>query len=199
MSRRKRQNKPSDGTDPRLRQAEGRRIRLLYSLGDLQLALSATAFLAECETDERYSKVELRRFRCYEAALVTAYTRPFSQSNGTVPPLNFKMAGLELTDAQMNLHRKLVTMRNKVVAHSDREMMRITTQAFSMPLREKKEIVFVETVFDEGITLLGDLLIETNSLVHLVYSAIYKKLHDEAQTSPELFNLRIDHSADGAG
>jgi hypothetical protein len=48
-------------------------------------------------------------------------------------------------------------MRNKVIAHSDREMMRITAQTFSMPLRDEKEIVFVQTVFDEGITLLGDL------------------------------------------
>jgi hypothetical protein len=76
----------------------------MYSLGDLQLALSAGAFLMECEPGEKYSKVELRRFRCYETALVTAYTRAFSQSKGTVPPLSFKMADLKLTADQMKLH-----------------------------------------------------------------------------------------------
>jgi hypothetical protein len=167
----------------------------MYSLGDLQLALSASAFLMDCEP-EKYTRVELRRFRCYETALVTAYTRAFSQSKGKVPPLSFKMADLKLTGDQMKLHRRLVDMRNKVVAHSDREMMRITAQTFSMPLRDEREIVFVQTVFDEGITLLGDLLTDTNGLLHLVYHAVYKKLHSEAQTSPELFNLRIDHLAD---
>jgi hypothetical protein len=83
MSRRKRPINSNDGSDPRLRQAEGRRIRLLYSLGDLQLALSASAFLAECEPDEKYSKVELRRFRCYETALVTAYNRPTNEPEKT--------------------------------------------------------------------------------------------------------------------
>jgi len=100
----------------------------------------------ECEPDEKYTRVELRRFRCYETALVTAYMRAFSQSKGKVPPLSFKMADLKLIGDQMKLHRRLVDLRNKVVAHSDREMMRITAQTFSMPLRDEKEIVFVQTV-----------------------------------------------------
>jgi len=43
--------------------AEARRRRLLYSLSDLQQALSACAFLYECEETGTYSKIELRRFR----------------------------------------------------------------------------------------------------------------------------------------
>lgn len=146
MSKSSSATKATDELDPRVQKAEHHRIRLMYSLGDLQLALSASAFLMECEPDEKYTRVELRRFRCYETALVTAYMRAFSQSKGKVPPLSFKMADLKLIGDQMKLHRRLVDLRNKVVAHSDREMMRITAQTFSMPLRDEKEIVFVQTV-----------------------------------------------------
>lgn len=33
------------------------RVRLLYSLGDFNLANSAMAFLNECDADEKYSRV----------------------------------------------------------------------------------------------------------------------------------------------
>ena len=62
-----------------LQQAARRRQRLLYSLNDLQQALSASAFLHELDEGEEYSKVDLRRFRCFETTLVIAYTRPFTQ------------------------------------------------------------------------------------------------------------------------
>jgi hypothetical protein len=75
---------------------ERQRLRLLYSLGDFQLALSACEFLSECDADKKYSKIELRRFRCYETAMVTAYTRPFSQSKGMVPKLSLEMTGVQL-------------------------------------------------------------------------------------------------------
>lgn len=64
--------------------------RLIIAHGDLQLALSAIIFLGE-EVDEhaRYSKVELRRFKCFETTFVVAYGRAFTNSNGRysqVPP-----------------------------------------------------------------------------------------------------------------
>ena len=51
---------------------------------------------------------------------------------------------------------------------------------------------FIQTVFDEGITLRGNLLIETNELLHEVYQAVFLALHREAQIDPKLFDLRID-------
>ncbi len=47
---------------------------MIYSLGDLELALSAAAFLSEVDSDKTYNKVELRRFRCYETTVIVAYT-----------------------------------------------------------------------------------------------------------------------------
>ncbi len=77
-------------------QAERRRRRLLYSLNDLQQALSACEFLYECDETNTYTKIDLRRFRCYETTLVVAYTRPFTQSRGAAPPLTMKMAKASL-------------------------------------------------------------------------------------------------------
>jgi hypothetical protein len=196
-SRKSTEGSPSP-TELRLVQAERRRIRLLYSLGDFQLALSACQFLYECDPQSQYSKIELRRFRCFETTLIIAYGRPFSQSEGGVPPLTLKMTKAEFTDQERALHRRLIRMRNKIIAHSDRELMRMTTQTFDMPLRDDEEngprFVFVQSVFDEGITLLGDLLIDTNELLHKLYQSTYKTLSDEAQKDPSLFNMRLDHN-----
>jgi hypothetical protein len=182
-------------TELRLLHAERRRIRLLYSLGDFQLALSACDFLYECDPQSRYSKIELRRFRCFETSLIIAYGRPFSQSEGGVPPLTLKMAKAELTEQQQSLHRRLVRMRNKVIAHSDREMMRMTTQTFDVPLGDDgHKFVLIQSVFDEGVTLLGDLLIDTNELLRKLYHSTYKTLSDEAQKNPSLLNMRLDHN-----
>lgn len=112
--------------------ADARRRRLLYSLNDLQQALSACEFLYECDEDDTYSKVELRRFRCFETMLVVAYTRPFTQSRGGTMPLTMKMVGLKLSDKKQALHDRLVGMRNTIIAHSNEEMMRMTTQPFDV-------------------------------------------------------------------
>ena len=129
--------------------AEARRRRLLYSLNDLQQALSACDFLYECEETGTYSKIELRRFRCYETTLVVAYTRPFSQSRGGSAPLTMKMVGLKLSKDRLALHDKLMDMRNKIMAHSDSDLMRMTTQPFDVPMRDGEPPMYlIQTVFD---------------------------------------------------
>lgn len=173
--------------------AERRRRRLLYSLNDLQQALSAGSFLYDCEEDHTYSRADLRRFRCYETTLIVAYTRPFTQSRGAAAPLTMKMIDLKLTTERQALHGRLVEMRNTIMAHSDSEMMRMTTEAFDVPSRDgDPPLYLIQTVFDEGVTLLGALLNETNELLNEVYNAIYRTLHKEVQGNPKLFNIRID-------
>jgi hypothetical protein len=173
--------------------AERRRRRLLYSLNDLQQALSACEFLYECEEAQTYSKIELRRFRCYETTLVVAYTRPFSQSRGDVPPLTMKMVDLKLSKERQALHDDLIERRNKIMAHSDSEMMRMTTQTFDVPMHEgEPPMYFIQTAFDEGVALVGSQLIDANELLREVFHAIYRTLHREAQGDPKSFDLRID-------
>jgi hypothetical protein len=177
-------------------QADARRRRLLYSLNDLQQALSACEFLYDCDEDASYSKVELRRFRCFETTLVVAYTRPFTQSRGGTLPLTMKMVGLKLSGEKRALHARLVDMRNTIMAHSDEEMMRMTTQPFDVSTEEgEPPLYLIQTVFDEGITVIGDLLVETNALLREVYQAIVRTLYKELQAGPKSFDLRIDSEA----
>jgi hypothetical protein len=132
--------------------AERRRRRLLYSLHDLQQALSACEFLRECDDTQKYSRAELRRFRCYETALVIAYTRPFTQSRGEALPLSMKMTNLKLSVDRRALHDRLVEMRNKIVAHSDSEMMRMTIQPFvtRTPTRESDNEIWLSPIEHDG-------------------------------------------------
>jgi len=51
------------------------------------------------------------------------------------------------------------------MAHSDSEMMRMTTEPFDVSMQDGEPPVYlIQMVFDEGITLHGALLIETNEL-----------------------------------
>jgi hypothetical protein len=175
--------------------AAARWRRLLYSQNDLQQALSACEFLYDCDEDASYSKADLRRFRCFETTLVVAYTRPFTRSRGGTPPLTMKMIGLKLSDQRRALHAQLVDMRNTMMAHSDDEMMRMKTQPFDVSEERETPLYLIQSVFDEGITLIGDLLVETNALLWEVYQAILHTLSSELQADPKSFDLRIDSEA----
>jgi hypothetical protein len=103
------------------------------------------------------------------------------------------MIGLKLSPERRALHDRLIGMRNQIMAHSDGEMMRMTVKPFDVSLDdESRPVIFLHTVFDEGVTLMGRLLVETNELLHEIYAAIARCLHHEAQQNPELFDLRID-------
>jgi hypothetical protein len=164
----------------------------LYALGDWQLALSAAAFLGEFDPDGKYSKIELRRFRCYETTAIVSYTRPFSASHGGVPRLTLTMTGVELSGKLLELHDQLLRMRNKVFAHSDAEMMRMLVQAEPLDI-DGNFSVFLHPVFDEGLTFLGMALVDLNELLHRLFHAVYTKLLKEAQLRPADFNFRKDY------
>ena len=56
--------------------------------------------------------------------------------------------------------------------------MRMTVKPFDVLLDdETRPVVFLQTVFDEGVTLMGGLLVETNELMHEIYAAIVRCLH----------------------
>ena len=111
-------------------------------------------------------------------------------------PLTMKMVGLKLSDEKRALHARLVDMRNTIIAHSDSEMMRMTTQPFDVSTEDgEPPLYLIQMVFDEGITLIGNLLVETNGLLREVYQAIVHTLYKELQAKPEAFDLRIDSEA----
>ena len=135
----------------------------------------------------------MRRFRCYETTMIVAYARPFLDSRGKIPQLSFKMAGAKLTDEQKGLHRRLLTVRNKVIAHSDTDMMRMLSRAEPITLSDDFELAFFQTVFDEGLEFIGLMLHKLRSLIEVVYGSIFRKLFADAQTHPKSFDLTIDH------
>lgn len=83
-------------------------------------------------------------------------------------------------------------LRNKVIAHSDAEMMRMVSKTHSTKFDDGFEFVLLQTVFDEGLTFVGSDLINLNELLHLVSSSVYTKLLKEAQKRPKDFDIRKD-------
>ncbi len=170
-----------------------RRIRMLYSLGDFRLANSAATFLCEADDAEKYSEDELKRFRCYETTAIIAYTRPFSQSEGKVPRLTLDMTGAKLSDEQMQLHERLLKLRNKVIAHSDAEMMRMVCKPLPMKIGND-DVIFPETAFDEGL-IFGNSFDRKKfcDVIAIIAGGLHSKLLDEAQKRPEDFEFCHDY------
>lgn len=183
----------------RVEAEERRRVRLLYSLGDLQIALSAIQFLMEeCEFEEKYNKIELRRFRCFETTMIVSYARPFSESKGGVPPLSLKMAGVTLNADQAALHRKLLKLRNKVFAHSDAEMMRMAAKPTSFEFDDGWTFNSFRVGFDEGLHLSGLMeMLRVNELLHIVFQGIWHQVHRQAQADPDSVMIRREPKSKG--
>jgi hypothetical protein len=167
--------------------------RMMYSLTDLQLASSAIAFLSECEWDEPISKVELRRYKCYETTALIAYTRPFVESRGGLH-LTFRMFNFTPSNSQLATQREVMRLRNKLIAHSDFDMMRMVSQHFKLPLREGQEdFVVFQAVFDEGLTFHKERGWAFGELISYVHHALYSHLLFHAQKYPGKFDFRHDY------
>jgi hypothetical protein len=97
--------------------------RIIYSGWDFQQALSALTFLIEeCEYEKKYSRVDLRRFRCFETTLIVSFARPFKTGRGQ-KQLDLSAIGFEFTTEECKLKDKLIRLRDKIVSHSDEEEM----------------------------------------------------------------------------
>lgn len=171
-----------------------RRIRLLYSMRDIRIAMSAADFLYECDPDEAVSSIDLRRYKCYETTAIIAYARPFSESVGGFPKLSFKMVNLRLDARMLALHNKLIELRNQVIAHSDAEMMRMAVRLDDLEIGADVRMPLISTVFDEGLDFVGfSSVSRILDLFHTVHFAIYETLMDDARRNPEKFNFRFDY------
>lgn len=177
-------------------QLDPRTLRLFYSLRDIQLALSAFDFLLELEEGRAYSVVELRRFRCYLDAGVIAYFRPFTETRG-VPTLSFKQIGVTPSPTQRDLHDRLKDYRNKVVAHSDADRMRIAVE--SIQPFDDLDIPMPHMAVDEGLPFLDD----RDALIiwlRVLRGALAKKTFDLVRTAPKPFGFKKDYlNEDGGG
>jgi len=108
--------------------------RVIQSCGGFQQALSAlTLLLEEWDYATKYSTAELRKFQCYENAVIVAFARPFEVSRGRTV-LGLRAVGVRLTAAEEQLKSKVISLRRKDVADSDDEHMHFkisTVQPFN--------------------------------------------------------------------
>lgn len=170
------------------------RIRLVMALDDIALSLSAADFLWNIDADESCSLVELRRYRCYEQACVISYGRLFADSRG-LPKFSLKMVGIKPTEDQSALHDQLIAMRNKVIAHSDAERVRVRASSFPVSLGDEagRDVHFPNIQFDEGLTWLDTGALPLVKWLRIIRSATQTKIFKELQENPDAFNFYVDY------
>ena len=149
-------------------------LRLLYSQRDFQIALSALTFLSEIELEVHYPITELRRFRCYLDTAAISYWRPFSKSPN-LPSL--KTTDLHLCAIESDLHEPIHVYRDKVVAHSDIDYMRVGFHTFDV----LDGISFPHLRFDEALEL-TDQIDPWMSLIRKIMHIGTERLWEIAQT-----------------
>lgn len=122
--------------------------RRVQALTDFQQSLSALTFFLDIP--DQTNHVERRRYRCYQNAAIISYCRPFTRSNG-LPKLELSSVQKDISVEEQTLHNFLITERNKVVAHTDIDRMRLLLTSFEVGAG----INFPHIVEDEGFSLLG--------------------------------------------
>lgn len=166
-------------------------IRLIHSLSDFQQALSGLTFIDELEPDQKMTRVELRRYRCIEDAAVVAYWRPFSECRG-LPKLSFKKLGIKPTTAERELHDELKAHRNKVVAHTDVERMRLGFKSWK-PFDER-EVFMPHLIRDDSLAFYNRLngwMAWLRKLNYAVSGHIYERVQELGE-----FDFKRDYLLD---
>lgn len=170
--------------------------RIIYSSWDFQQALSALTFLfEECEFEKLYSKVELRKFRCFETTVIVSFSRPFKVGRGR-QTLALSKIGFNFTKDEKKLKDKLLRLRDKVVSHSDEKEMEYRT--YSFPLFDDSELRMPVALFRETLYLSEEEYWQIEKLLHRLIRAIAEYKFHFVQSKPELFEqLKISLPADG--
>ena len=142
--------------------------RRVQALTDFNQSLSALTFFIDIP--ERTTRIERKRYRSYHDAAIIYYCRPFTRSRG-LPILSPKSVYRQYNAEEKGLHGFLMTERNKVVAHTDADRMRLLLTSFNVV----DGIRFPHIVEDEGFALLGkERLFE--QWLHKLISALAKEV-----------------------
>lgn len=115
---------------------------------DFHQSLSALTFFMDIP--DFTDRIERKRFRCYHDAAIISYCRPFTKSNG-LPTLSLKSVCRPTLPEEKALHSFLMNERNKVVAHTDADRMRILVTSFEVTGGFR----FPQIIQDEGFSLIG--------------------------------------------
>lgn len=155
----------------KLRKNRSQLLRVVESVDDFQMALSALAWFRELwDPDEKYVKLEIRRMRCFEAAVVISFFRPFAKARGHTV-LSRKLIGVKFTDEEQAVYSKIEMARNKLIAHSDEESMNFRIDPFAID-SSSGEIQVPQFTFDDGLLFEYDeLFLIADLLRRLMYGA----------------------------
>tara|TARA_R110000782_G_scaffold21904_1_gene58463 strand:+ start:170 stop:712 length:543 start_codon:yes stop_codon:yes gene_type:complete len=162
--------------------------RSLASLADLNQAAVAISLLqSEVDWNRMYKTAELRKFRCYETTAIVAFSRPFATGRSGVS-LSLKALGVNLTEPQKALKKKVQTLRDKIVAHTDDDWMhyRISLHEFAgfhQPLPHYQA--------DEGIRLSEAELREFDGMVNEILEGIRRLMFDMSRECPERVEVYV--------
>jgi hypothetical protein len=167
--------------------------RLVASAWDFQQALSAITFLLEdIDFDAKYTKVELRRFRCFETTAIVSFARPFVKAkNATV--FNSKLVGLKLTYEQRKLKDKLISLRHKIAAHSDEAAMHFRVDVFNVDLKAMEHgsmdsVNWAQFQYIESLYLSEEEVLQLEDLLRMITQRIHEYLYHLCQSNPELIH-----------
>lgn len=164
--------------------------RLVIAYADLQQALSAITFLDE-EVDEnaKYSKIELRRLKCFETTFIVLYGRAFTKSNGRYGQLPLARIGVRLSRVERQMHELIVKLRQTVYANSDEEFAHVRLDVSSMEFAHGT-FILPHMQFDHGLEFAS--LFKREAAIYLmrkIMMGLFKAVQELAarQTEKQLY------------
>lgn len=154
--------------------------RLLISSHDFAQVQSATAFLLEeVDEDANYSLADLRKFRCYETAMVVSFARPFSSAKGKVGRLTWNDTGLKLSPPEKLLDDKIMKMRNTLYGHSDAEFVDMRVHLWHSNFKHNRtKFNLIMPRFDEAMRFSLAEVLAINELTAKLFHAVFTKAQE---------------------
>jgi hypothetical protein len=161
--------------------------RIVFSIWDFQQALSALTFLAEeCDLTGMYSRVELRRFKCYETQSIISFARPFVTSRSGIQ-LSAKRIGVTFTPEERKHRNQILLLRNKIVAHSDTEEMHYKVETLEFSGTNSFNAPWF--IFDESLLLTENQRRDFESLLRKLINGLHEFAFQLCKSNPERFEF----------
>ncbi|MFW0888847.1 UNVERIFIED_CONTAM: hypothetical protein MKS84_19340 [Pseudomonas sp. JL1] len=161
--------------------------RIVFSIWDFQQALSALTFLEEeCDLTGMYSRVELRRFKCYETQSIISFARPFVTSRSGIQ-LSAKRIGVTFTPEERKHRNQILLLRNKIVAHSDTEEMHYKVETLEFSGKDSFKAPWF--IFDESLLLTENQRRDFESLLRKLINGLHEFAFQLCKSNPERFEF----------
>lgn len=167
----------------------GHDLCMVQAMADLQMASSALTFLREAIPAEGMTRTDRRRLRCFEDAAVISYWRPFTGSDG-LRRLEVRNFGVDVTPEQLALHERIRERRNRVIAHTDFERMRLAFATYKVD--DDTDVMMPFMDFDDGLAFFDDLE-PLREWIKVLFRGAARKTFNRVQGHGEIHVVR-DHT-----